>query len=111
MASGIKSSLACIASRTPSCLHRFEKCGQMLIMVDVEPAIQSDAPSRQVLTGRVGVVILFGVADEVLRKHRLRPLSFLAAGGCPRGLPPTFVSAPTFLKDPLCIANVRSRSW
>ena len=60
-----------------------EKCGQMSIMVDVEPAIQSDAPSRQVLTGPVGVMILLGVVDEVLREHRLRRLSSPAAGCCP----------------------------
>jgi hypothetical protein len=62
-----------------------EKCGQMLIMVDVEPAIQSDAPSRQLLTGRVGVLILLGVVDEVLREHRLRRLSSPAAGAVREG--------------------------
>jgi hypothetical protein len=58
---------------------------QMSIMVDVEPAIQSDAPSRQVLTGRAGVMILLGVVDEVLREHRLRRLSSLAAGAVREG--------------------------
>ena len=43
-----------------------ETGGQMSIMVDVEPAIRSDAPSRQVLTGRAGVMILLSVVDEVL---------------------------------------------
>ena len=38
----------------------------MSIMVDVEPAIRSDAPSRQMLTGRAGVMILLSVVDEVL---------------------------------------------
>ena len=94
MASGIRSSLARVEDafvfpaldplqlvRCIAGLERTgEKCGQMSIMVDVEPAIQSDAPSRQVLTGRTGVMILLGVGDEVLREHRLRPLSSLAAG-------------------------------
>ena len=57
----------------------------MSIMVDVEPAIQSHAPSRQVLTGRAGVMILLGVVDEVLREHRLRRLSSLAAGAVREG--------------------------
>ena len=57
----------------------------MSIMVDVEPAIQSDAPSHQVLTGRAGVMILLGVVDEVLREHRLRRLSSLAAGAVREG--------------------------
>ena len=62
-----------------------EKCGQMSIMVDVEPAIQSDTPSRQALSGRAGVMILLCVVDEVLREHRLRPLSSLAAGAVREG--------------------------
>jgi hypothetical protein len=40
-----------------------ETGGQMSIMVDVEPAIRSDAPSRQVLVGWAGVMILRGVVD------------------------------------------------
>jgi hypothetical protein len=35
-------------------------------VVDVATAVRSDQPSRQVFAGRAGVMVLFGVVDEVL---------------------------------------------
>jgi hypothetical protein len=69
MAFGIRSSLACIASRTHSCfqrLIRFSLSGVRLGLVDVAAAVRSDKPSRQVLAGRAGVMVLLGVVDEIL---------------------------------------------
>jgi hypothetical protein len=80
MASGIRSSLACIASRTRSCfqrLIRFNLSGVHLGLrgqvkqavrwrVDIATAVRSDKSFRQVLAGRTAVMILLGVVDEVL---------------------------------------------
>src|ERR1700747_2167224 len=82
MASGIRSSLACIASRTRSCFQRLirfslsgvhlglrgqvKASGQMAVMVDIAAAVRSDKPSCQMLAGRAGVMILLSVVDEVL---------------------------------------------
>src|SRR5215469_6065450 len=80
MASGIRSSLACIASRTPSCCQRLIRFslssvhlglrGQVkqavTVMVDIAAAVRSDKPSCQMLAGRAGVMILLSVVDEVL---------------------------------------------
>src|ERR1700745_615954 len=38
----------------------------MAVVVDVAAAIRSDKPSRQMLAGRAGVMVLLGVVDEVL---------------------------------------------
>src|SRR5215510_12999519 len=38
----------------------------MAVLVDVAAAVRSDKPSRQMLAGRAGVMILHGVVDEVL---------------------------------------------
>ena len=38
----------------------------MAVVVDVAPAVRSHKSSRQVFAGRAGVMVLFGVVDEVL---------------------------------------------
>jgi hypothetical protein len=38
----------------------------MAVLVDVAAAVRSDKPSRQMLAGWAGVMILLGVVDEVL---------------------------------------------
>jgi hypothetical protein len=38
----------------------------MAVLVDIAAAVRSDKPSRQMLAGRAGVMILLGVVDEVL---------------------------------------------
>ena len=43
-----------------------EAGGQMAVLVDVVAAVRPDKPSRQMLTGWAGVMILLGVVDEVL---------------------------------------------
>jgi hypothetical protein len=39
----------------------------MAVLVDDAAPIGSDKPSRQMLAGRAGVMILLGVVDEVLQ--------------------------------------------
>jgi hypothetical protein len=43
-----------------------EASGQMAVLVDIAAAVRPDKPSRQVFAGRAGVMVLFGVVDEVL---------------------------------------------
>src|SRR5215472_11730520 len=38
----------------------------MAVVVDVATAVRSDKSSRQVFAGRAGLLVLFGVVDEVL---------------------------------------------
>ena len=38
----------------------------MAVLVDIAAAVRPDKPSRQMLTGWAGVMILLGVVDEVL---------------------------------------------
>src|SRR5215472_6754956 len=50
----------------------------MAVVVDVAAAVRSDKPSRQMLAGRAGVMILLGVVDEVLPSEQ----AALGVGRC-----------------------------
>src|SRR6476659_11345112 len=41
----------------------------MAVLFNVAAAVRSDKPSRQVLAGRAGVMVLLGVVDEVLPRE------------------------------------------
>src|SRR5262249_23602518 len=78
-----------------------EASGQMAVLVDMGAAVRSHKPSRQMLAGWAGVMILLGVVDEVLPGEQ----AALGVAGC-QGLRHNRRDARAFAREDLVAVEV-----